>query len=129
MGDTSDIEILTPLNLPLPNLQAIPDTKIVEESTTELQDYADDEDVVAQKPFVCQHCQKRFDQRAALEMHSQSVHGGQKAFQCTLCYKAFADQNQLTKHTKSGCRSSLSSVASVSSVVGLSRDSRQIRSS
>ena len=48
--------------------------------------------------FQCDHCQKKFSQKPALEKHVESVHEGKKEFKCKECEKKFTQSSNMKAH-------------------------------
>ena len=51
------------------------------------------------KPYSCNYCEKRFDNRKNLRQHLR-VHTGEKPFQCEVCQKKFSQRGNLFAHRK-----------------------------
>ena len=52
-----------------------------------------------EKPFACLDCDKKFAQRAALNVHRR-IHTGEKPFNCPDCDKTFTQSCNLNKHRR-----------------------------
>ncbi|EUB63134.1 Protein escargot [Echinococcus granulosus] len=60
-----------------------------------------------EKPFACRVCQRAFADRSNLRAHMQT-HSEVKRYRCEECGKTFSRMGLLTKHTRSGCSTQLS---------------------
>ncbi|GIX98273.1 hypothetical protein CDAR_16941 [Caerostris darwini] len=49
------------------------------------------------KPFMCQHCKKRFRFKCNMQSHIR-IHTGDKPFKCDICLKSFRQSSHLNQH-------------------------------
>lgn len=54
-----------------------------------------------ERPFVCNVCQKAFNQKGALQLHMVK-HTGEKDYACGFCNKKFAQKGNLRCHIQVG---------------------------
>jgi len=64
-----------------------------------LRKHTKEEHIVGPKPHVCQHCNKSFVFKCALDCHMRK-HSGFRPFTCATCGTGFKHMSNLQKHVK-----------------------------
>jgi len=67
-----------------------------------LRKHTKEEHLEGPKPFVCQHCDRRYAYRCALENHMRR-HSALRPFECQTCGAGFKHISNLQKHAKVSC--------------------------
>ncbi len=55
--------------------------------------------VLGERPYVCEICQKAFNQKNALQIHLKK-HTGDRPHKCPYCHMAFTQKGNLKTHIK-----------------------------
>ncbi|GAB5371315.1 hypothetical protein AAMO2058_001569200 [Amorphochlora amoebiformis] len=51
------------------------------------------------KPYVCGHCDKRFEKKENLEQHVR-IHTGERPYKCNVCDRSFRQSSNLAQHKR-----------------------------